>query len=389
MRSVDLLHVATEALRARRGRIALSAVGIAIGIATMVTVVGISQSSRADLLAQLDRLGTNLLTVTPGRDPSGGTATLPLTAPSMLARIAPVHDITAIAQLDATVRRSDRIPEADTGALTVAAAPTNLLDTLHATLARGRYLDPALERYPTVVLGAAAAQQLGIDLTDGQAQLFINNQWFTVVGILRPVPLISDLDRSVLVGYPEATHLTGVPPPPTTIYLRANPDDVPAVQAVLATTANPAHPGTVSVSRPSDALAARAAAKTTLTTLLVGLGAVALLVGGLGIANVMIVAVLERRAEIGVRRALGATRSAIAGQFLTEALLLAVLGGLLGTLAGSLATHAWAHHQHWPTNIPPAALGLAILAAATVGTIAGLIPAARASRLSPTEALRT
>jgi len=384
----DVVTVAAAGLRTRRTRVLLSAGGVAVGIAAVVAVIGVSASSRADLLSQLDRLGTNLLTVQPGRDPGGGDAAIPATAPAMIARIAPVLHVTAVAQLDATVRRTDRIPAADTGGITVAAARTDLLTTLNVTVAHGRFLDPALEQYPTVVLGAEAADQLGIDQTDGRSQVFLADRWFTVVGILQPVPLVGDLDRAALIGYPAAHALLGHDPPPTTIYLRANPDDVLSVAAVLARTANPAHPNAVSVGRPSDVLTARAAAKTALTSLFVGLGAIALLVGGLGIANVMVVAVLERRHEIGVRRALGATRLAIATQFLTEALLLSALGGATGVVAGSAVTIAWTAQHGLVLALPAGALFVALFAAIIVGAIAGLLPAARAGRLAPTDALR-
>jgi putative ABC transport system permease protein len=385
----DIVLTAAGGLRARRTRVALSSAGIALGIATIVSVVGISASSRAAVLRQLDRLGTNLLTVQPGRAVGGDAPVLPTAAPSMVSRIPTVQRVTAVSQVDATVHRNDKLPAADTGALIVTAAHADLLEALGASVAQGRFLDAALERYPTAVLGSAAAVQLGVDRTDGSVQVLIGGTWFAVVGILDPVPLVGDLDRAALIGYPEAQALTGADPTPTAIYVRVAPEHVPAVEGVLAATANPAHPNTVSVARPSDALAARAAAKTAFTGLLLGLGAVALLVGALGIANVMVVAVLERRSEIGLRRALGATRTAIGAQFLTEALLLAVLGGTLGVVAGAAVTRVWAGHQQWPSQLPPAGIAAAIAASAAAGALAGLLPAVRAARLTPTEALRT
>jgi putative ABC transport system permease protein len=192
-----------------------------------------------------------------------------------------------------------------------------------------------------------------------------------------------------MVGFDVAERLLDADRSPTTIYVRADEDQVERTSDVLGATANPEHPEEVQVSRPSDALAARAAAKSAFTALFLGLGAVALLVGGVGIANVMVISVLERRSEIGLRRALGATRRHIAAQFLTESLLLASLGGVAGAALGAAATGLYAFSRGWPAVVPPLALGGALAAALGIGAVAGLYPALRAARLPPTEALRS
>jgi ABC-type lipoprotein release transport system permease subunit len=383
----DRLGVAVTGLRTRRLRAALSALGIAIGIAAMVAVLGISESSRADLLAQLDRLGTNLLRVTPGETFFGDEAKLPEEAPGMVRRVGPVERVAATGNTDATVRRSDQIPEAETGGISVLAADPELLGTLGGELASGRFLNRATARYPAVVLGAKAAERLGVP--GPGRQVWLGGRWFTVVGVLRPVALAPEIDRAALVGFPAAETLLGSDGSPGTIYVRADPDQVEAVRDVLPATANPASPNEVRVSRPSDALAARAAANTTFTSLLLGLGAVALLVGGVGIANVMVISVLERRSEIGLRRALGATKGDVGVQFLAESLLLALTGGLAGVVLGAAVTAVYAASRGWSVVVPIPAMAGGLLAALAIGAVAGLYPALRAARLAPTDALRT
>ncbi|HEX2112249.1 MAG TPA: ABC transporter permease [Gaiellaceae bacterium] len=385
----DVVRVGSVGLRSRRLRAALSAVGIAIGIASMVAVLGISESSKADLVARLDRLGTNLLTAKPGQTLFGEEAKIPKTAEEMISRIGPVEGVSKVGSVEATVRRTDYIDSVETGGIAVKAADTNLLRTLGATLRAGRFLNEATARYPAVVLGATAAERLGITSLEGSPQVWIAGRWWSVVGILNPVELASDLDTAALVGFPAASKYLNHDGFASAVYLRADPDTVDEVANVLARTVNPEKPEEVEVDRPSDALEARAAAKTAFTSLFLGLGAVALLVGGLGIANVMVISVLERRSEVGLRRALGATKRHIAVQFLTESLVLAALGGVVGIAVGVAVVATYASSRGWDVAVPPVVLGSGLAAALAIGAVAGFYPAARAARMTPTEALRT
>jgi putative ABC transport system permease protein len=390
LRARDVLAVGSVGLRSRRLRAALSALGIAIGIASMVAVLGISASSQADLLATIDRLGTNLLSIEPGQSFFGEQAELPKTAQARLASMTGVQETAATFRASGeTVRRSALVDEDNTSGIAVQATDRRLPSALRTSMTSGHFLTAAEARYPTVVLGSVAARRLGIPNLRATPQVYIGDRYYTVVGILDDVPLDSSIDRSALIGLPVAQRLFDTDPNPTKIYLRAAEDSLTAVRDLVAATANPEHPEETDVSRPSDALAAKAAAEDAFTSLLLGLGAVALLVGGVGIANVMVISVLERRSEIGLRRALGATRSHITAQFLTESLLLGAMGGIVGAALGAAVTAIYAATQDHSTVVPVLALGGGLGAAVAIGVVAGLYPSLRAARLAPTEALRT
>jgi putative ABC transport system permease protein len=395
----DLARLASIGVRTRRLRTALSALGIAIGVASIVAVLGISSSSQAGLLAEIDKLGTNLLDVTTGQSFAGQSVPLSLAAPGMIARIGPVYDVADTGSLSSVdAYRSPLIPKINTNGLGVAATTLNLPGAVGTTVAQGRFLNAATATEPVCVLGAAAAQRLGIARIYRGERIWLRGTWFYVAGILNPAILAPEVDTSVLVGFPAAATYLGYRSVfhgksaignPTEIYVRARTSQVAAVDSVLAATANPESPDQVDVSQPSDALVAEADAKGAFNGLFLGLGAVALLVGAIGVANIMVISVLERRSEIGLRRALGATSAQIRIQFFCEAILLALLGGIAGIGAGALATGIYAHTRHWSTVIPALAWGGGIGAAIAIGAIAGLLPAIRAARLSPTEALRT
>jgi putative ABC transport system permease protein len=390
LRVGDVFRVGSVGLRTRRLRTGLSTIGVAIGIAAMVAVLGLSASSRADLQAQIRELGTNLLQVQAGEGFGRGSGELPSTAVEMVGRIGPVTAVSSIATVDATVRRTDAVSEGITGGISVFAADAGLPDVLRVEMLDGEYLDDATSTYPAVVLGETAAATLGITDVADQVRVMIGDQWFSVIGIIGGSTVAEGLDRAAIIGYgAAATYLVGDDVPPEIVYVRTDDGAVDAVRGVLPATVNPATPEEVEVSRPSDVLAAEDAADNAFTSLFLGLGAVALLVGGIGIANVMVIAVIERRTEIGLRRALGATKAHIRRQFLTEALLLAGAGGVVGVALGAGVTAVYASVKHWAIVVPPEALAGGLAAAVIIGGIAGLYPAARAAGLPPTEALRS
>jgi putative ABC transport system permease protein len=385
--------VAVVGLRTRRLRVALSALGVAIGIAAMVAVLGISDSSKAGLVAELNALGTNLLTVTPGQTFLGQAAELPEAAAGAVGNLSSVRSAAAVTDVSAaSVRRNPYIEAAETGGITVEAADPGLLATLGGRVERGRFLDAGNERFPLVVLGTVAAQRLGVNtlnVNGRPVQVYLGGTWFTVAGVLAPLPLAPEIERAALIGYPIAHQLFHTSRHASTLYVRAEPELVPTAASLLAGTADPQNPEQTQVSRPSDALQARADAQSTLTAVFLALGAVALLVGGVGIANVMVISVIERRPEIGLRRALGARAVHIGVQFLGESVLLSLLGGTVGIGLGAAATAGYASTQDWAIVVPITSVVGGVGVALILGALAGLYPAVRAARLAPAAALRS
>ena len=387
LRAGDLAYVGSTGLRARPMRAVLSALGVAIGIAAMVAVVGISTSSRERLDSQLAELGTNLLTVTVA-EASGGTPPLPLPsdAAARVERIADVTAASATADLpDVHVYRNPFVDEGRTGGLTVTATELDLPGVVGAELRTGQWLNAATAGLPTTVLGATAAERLGVRAAG--AQVWLDGRNTTVVGILRPVPLAAELDIAAIVGMPAALVDYGYTDAPTRVYERSDDEAVLAIRDLLGPSVQPEEPTDVVVSRPSDALAARAAVDDVFTGLLLALGSISLLVGGIGVANTMIISVLERRREIGLRRAIGATRRHIRLQFLTEAVLLSALGGVAGAGLGAGASAAIAAANGWVPVIPVWILVGGVAATVAIGAVAGLYPAVRAARTPPSVAL--
>jgi putative ABC transport system permease protein len=388
LRPGDVARVGVSGIRSRKLRATLSALGIAIGVASLVGVLGLSESSKSDLLDQLAALGTNLLVVQAGSGFGFGDASLPETARGMVDRVGTVEQVASTVPVEGGVYRSDFVPEGQTGGMTIVAADESLIDALNGSMADGVFLGGASSEYPAVVLGSEAAQRLGITEVGNGTLIWMAGKWVEVIGILDPFVLAPDLDRSVFISLQVAIHYFDSEGIPTALYLRVDPDWVNQTRDLLPATVDPESPEEVEVTRPSDVLEAEAAAESAFSGLFLGLGAVALLVGGIGIANVMVIGVIERRGEIGLRRAIGATRAHIRRQFLTESLILSAIGGLAGLAIGSAVTAGYSTLQGWRIIIPAIAIGGGLVAALLIGAGAGIYPAMRAARMSPTEALR-
>lgn len=386
LRLSDVARLGLTGLRARPMRAILSALGIAIGIAAMVGVVGVSASSQARLQEQLRALGTNMLTARSGADLSGTDLILPEDSVGRTLMIPGVTDAASTSTLSGVSVYRSRLSDPNaTGGIITMAADTNLLKVVSGTMKKGAWLNDATAKYPGVVLGSKAAQLLGV--VEPGTQVWLGGMTFTVLGIMDPAPLAEELDNAALIGVAAAGTYFDAGKTPTTIYERSSEDQVENVRELLGPTLAPQGATGLKVSRPSDALAAQNAADQTLTTLLAGVGSIALLVGGIGVANTMIISVLERRKEIGLRRSLGAKRGHITVQFLAEALLLSFLGGLAGCLIGAGVTWGMCYAYGWPPTLHWWVIAAGLGATLLIGAVAGLYPAIRAARTPPTAAL--
>lgn len=389
LRPSDLARTAWLGVASRPQRTVLAALGIALGIASLVALTGAAASNRAQLLAELDAMGADLAVVAPGAGPDRELVPLPDTAPDTVARQDAVARIGVFetAPDGVTVYRTDLVPETETNGLSLAVARPDVFDAIEATLADGRWFDRATRALPVAVLGAVAAERLG--LARAGDRILVGGEWYGVLGVLDSAGLATGIDTAVILGDRWVrAHYTGeTVGDVSAIYVRAEPGRIDRVRDVLAAAAAPGSPY-VSVTKLSDLAQARSTADDALTALGLVLGGIALLIGGVGIANTTVVSVMERRGEIGLRRALGARPGQIAAQFVAEAGILSLLGGVTGLALGSAAALAIAAVSAQPVVIPvEVVLGPAL--AVAVGAVAGLQPAARAARLSPTAALRS
>mgnify|MGYP000862845989 CR=1 FL=1 len=387
LRLSDVARLGLTGLRARPMRAILSALGIAIGIAAMVGVVGVSASSQARLQEQLRALGTNMLTARSGADLSGTDLILPEDSVGRTLMIPGVTDAASTSTLSGVSVYRSRLSDPNaTGGIITMAADTNLLKVVSGTMRKGAWLNDATAKYPGVVLGSKAAQLLGV--VEPGTQVWLGGMSFTVLGIMDPAPLAEELDNAALIGVSAAGTYFDAGKTPTTIYERSTEDQVETVRELLGPTLAPQGATGLKVSRPSDALAAQNAADQTLTTLLAGVGSIALLVGGIGVMNIMMVSVTERTREIGVRMALGAKQRTIMMQFVTEAAVICVIGGIFGVLLGIAVGSTAASMTGFPAYPSFTAIFIAVTFSMAIGVFFGWYPAKKAANLDPIEALR-
>lgn len=392
MRLIDVVSQAVRGLTSRKLRTALTALGISIGIASLISIQGITEANQADARAEIDALGSDFLFITPG---TGVTeeAELLSYAPAMLdTHLSPVEYVAALYPVDARARRNALIPEVQTGGVTVSAvtaADLDLLEPVNGSVAFGRFHDPTSVEVPAVVLGSLAAERLGIRHLTGHPTINISGADFSVIGVLNEFETLNtDLNRTAIIGLTVATKLFETPDTPGAIYAQVRPELLDDVRELIPAQANPAAPGEVAVSRPTEALEIREVIDETFARILQALAIIVLAVGGIGIANIMVISVIERRGEIGLRRSLGATRKHIASQFIIESTVLSLLGGLLGVAIGVSIVVGYARYKDFEIIIPWFWLSIGVGAAFALGALAGLYPAWRASRLDPAEAVR-
>jgi putative ABC transport system permease protein len=385
----DVVATAVLGPRTRLVRTALSALGIAIGIAALVALQGIPASARAQIQAEMDAQGANLLVVYPGQEDGmwgqGSDIPLPETAPAMIARIGPVEGVLTRRDLqDVGVYRSDLIPANQSGAISAALADGDLLTTLGVTMAEGKWFDQAARELPTVVLGDGAARRLRAGV--GQ-RIWVADRWWAVIGVLERMELAEEMDSTAFLA-PAYADQFFPDTPIASIYVASAQGQTSAVRRVLAATANPADPKGVSVTKLSEFFQAGEMMDQMFRTLSLGLGALALLIGGIGIANTMVVAVMERRGEVGLRRAMGARAGQIALQFVLEAALIGFIGGVFGVGVGAYATYVYTAAGHTAYAMPWWVIAAGPAISIAIGALAGLYPSLKAARLSPTVALR-
>jgi putative ABC transport system permease protein len=387
----DLIGVAWTGLMARKVRTFMILLGPMIGVASMLGAVGLTESAKGALQVQLAKLGTNLIIAQAGGSFGSQNPTLPGDAVSRFDAVSSVISAAATTNLSGVVSLPV-LGAADyytAFPVPVRAADDNLPSVLQVPILDGRWLDRADSRLHllSVVLGSGIAKQYGY-LPGEIRTIRLNNTNFGVVGVLGPVPLDPTLDNAAFVPQWAARHYFGTNGQPNELYVRTKSGTTEATAADLPTAISLGGPDQVSTQVPSNVLAAQAQANKTLQKVALLAGLLVLTVGGLGIANVMSISVIQRSAEIGIRRAVGHSRSKIATQFLLESLFVGLLGGAIGVLIGIGAVYLVSSVEHWVVEIGygqiPIWMGLALL----VAVIAGLYPSIKAARLEPLETLR-
>jgi ABC-type antimicrobial peptide transport system permease subunit len=392
----DLVSEAIAGLFARPGRTILTVLGTVIGLAALVATVGISRTASSRIIGRFDELAATEITITAGPEAENASEiAIPWDAPERLARLAGVvaaGNLSTVEVGDALVSTSpisDPVRQTEFK-LAVGAASPELFTAIRARLRTGRLFDQGHDRRHdrVAVLGPNAAEQLGITRVDNLPAISIGDDVFLVIGILDGVERKHVLLSAVIIPEGTARDLYRLREPGSVV-VETEVGAASLLSDQIPLALRPNDPTGLKVASPEQSLDIRNEVRGDLDLLFLMLGSVSLLVGAIGIANVTLVSVMERIGEIGLRRALGATRRHIAWQFLLESASMGVLGGILGASLGMLIVVAVSASQSWTPVVDPVVPVLAPLVGGVIGLVAGSYPGHRASRLEPVEALRS